>query len=643
MKRMGNKKIAAGVLSLVLMGTAATAWGAEAVKSEAVDTEEIVITANRMPNKKVDTPANVSIVTSRQLEEWNSRSVADALENVPGVRVLRSGVGAYEQHILLNGDERVVMLVDGRRVNYNMGSMVKSSFDANTLPPVSVIDHVEIVKGGASTVYGADAVGGVINIITKTPEKAAGKVHVGYGSWGTQEWGLDYGGKEGKTGFLIGGNREKISHVKYKDMNGDTKKWPGQSNFTQDNISLKLTQDFTDDSGLTLAYDYSEMDGFNPYQVTYYSPSHLTKKTNNVGLTYDWNRKEKNSGFIRAYRNYYGYNNLGDMHETDWALEGQQKFALSDMNTLLTGLEYRHAEADNATSYTGEKGYHNYAAFLQDQWEFAPSWQLNTGLRYDNHSKAGSRTTGSAAINKKFSEDSHAYFSWSQVFKAPTIDDLYYFYEGWGMKYVGDDSLKPETGNVYTLGYSFKSSPSTEWNINAFYNNLHNVIQWSTEDYMNYYARNINRQKKRGMELSVNHKLNDHWDLDASYTFTKVENEQGDNGYTRDYNYAPNYYQFGVRYHNDSWTVSLRGRAATGLAKIAGTTSYGTPAEHYGENRYITMDLTARYKFDKNWTGFASIYNLNNAAYAEYGGAVNGQDSYPMPGRRFIVGAEYKF
>lgn len=648
MQRMGNKKIAAGVLSLVLMGTAATAWGAEAVKSETADTEEIVITANRMLNKKVDTPANVSTVTSRQLEEWNSRSVADALENVPGVRVISNGLGANEKHILVNGDERVLMLVDGRRVSYSMGSMsTRASFDANTLPPVDAIDHIEIVKGGASTVYGADAVGGVINIITKTPEKTSGKVHVGYGSWGNQQWGFDVGGKEGKTGLFVAGNREKISHLKYKAENGDTKKWPGQSNSTQDSLSMKLTQDFTDKDGLTLTYDYSTLDGFSPYAVTsYFGSSYVTKKTNNVSLMYDWNRQQDNSGFVRAYRNYYSYNNSGDMHETDWALEGQQNFALSDTNKLLAGLEYRHAEADNEIAYAGKKGYHSRAVYLQDQWQFAPTWQLNTGIRYDNYSGIASRTSGSAAINKKFSEDSHAYFSWNQVFKVPTIDDLYYSYPGYFgyYSYRGNENLKPEHGNVYTLGYDFKSSPATEWNISAFYSNITDAIEWPMVDYTtySYQAENIKKQKKRGMELSVNHKLNKHWDLDASYTYVKVENNNEDQGYIRDLNYAPNYYQFGVRYHTDDWMVSLRARGASGLSKY-GMHYSGYPREFYGENRYLTLDLNARYKFDAHWTGFVSVYNLNNAAYAEMGGAVNGQDSYPMPGRRFIVGAEYKF
>jgi vitamin B12 transporter len=65
--------------------------------------------------------------------------------------------------------------------------------------------------------------------------------------------------------------------------------------------------------------------------------------------------------------------------------------------------------------------------FAQDEWQFAPTWQLNAGLRYDNHSEAGSKTTASLAVNKKFNENSNAYLSWGQIFKAPNMDDLYYY------------------------------------------------------------------------------------------------------------------------------------------------------------------------------------------------------------------------
>lgn len=635
MKKVWNRKLAGAVLTAVVLGSPAAAWAADA-PVESKD-ETVVITANRLKNTKADTPADVTVITSQQISDRGYRTVTDALEDVPGARVMQNGVGAYESHIMLNGDERVLVMVDGHRFNHSMGSMAKSTFDAHTLPPVDMIERIEVVKGGASTLYGADAVGGVINIITKTPEETTGKIRVGYGSWGNQDLGLSVGGKVDKNGIQVAASRNKASYFKYKDTNGDTKKWPGQSNYTQDNISLKLTHDFTECDGLTLNYDYSTMEGNNPYSVNSYFPSQLDKKTNNVGLRYDWNRDAKNSGYLQTYRNYYSYFNQGSMDETDWGIEGQQNFVLSDTNTLVGGLEYRDAKAHNEVSYKGKKGYNNKAVFLQDQWKFAPTWQLNTGVRYDNHSRSGNRTTGSAAINKKFSKDSNAYFSWNQVFRTPTIDDLYYYSDlsMWGMgKYVGNDNLKAETGNVYSLGYNFKADPKTDVGISAFYSNLHNALNWRKEWISpwvyNAYAENIDREKRRGLSLTVTHKLNKLWDVDASYTYVRVTGKS--DGYIRDDNYAPNYYQAGVRYHDTKWNLDLRARAANGLSK-----------NNYGENKYLTMDFIARYKFDQNWTGFANFYNLNNAAYAEQGGVVNGQDNYPMPGRRIIVGAEYSF
>lgn len=135
------------------------------------------------------------------------------------------------------------------------------------------------------------------------------------------------------------------------------------------------------------------------------------------------------------------------------------------------------------------------------------------------------------------------------------------------------------------------------------------------------------------MSLSVTHHLNKLWELNAAYTYVKVEDNKNDGkGYVKNVNYVPNYFQAGVRYHDTKWNVSLTGRGGSGLS-----------GEKYGEHNYFTLDLAARYKFTNNWTGFANIYNLNNAAYAEYAGVVYGQDNYPMPGRRIIVGAEYSF
>ena len=173
MKKFWKRKVTGAVLAAVTLGSTGVAWAADA--PETGRDETIVITANRLKNTKVDTPADVTVITSQQITDRGYRTVTDALDDVPGARVMQNGVGAYESHIMLNGDERVLVMVDGRRFNHSMGTMVKSTFDAHTLPPVDMIERIEVVKGGASTLYGADAVGGVINIITKTPEETTGK------------------------------------------------------------------------------------------------------------------------------------------------------------------------------------------------------------------------------------------------------------------------------------------------------------------------------------------------------------------------------------------------------------------------------------------------------------------------------------
>ena len=264
------RKQRVGRILLAILGTAVLTGSAQASdKAVGSDLDKVVITANRIANKKIDTPANVNVITAKEIETKGYINVGEALDNVAGCNVLQSGVGANEKRIMLNGDLRVVVLVDGKRVNINMGTMSRSTFDLGTLPPINMVDHIEVVKGGASTLYGADAVGGVINIITKTPEKKQGQISVGYGSMGKQDMNLSYGGKSGKTSFILAAGREKQSYFKYKNNEGDIKHWPGSSNYTQDRVSLKLSQDITSSTALTLAYDYSNMDGVYPYSVNY--------------------------------------------------------------------------------------------------------------------------------------------------------------------------------------------------------------------------------------------------------------------------------------------------------------------------------------------------------------------------------------
>ena len=640
------------VMVSLLAGTTVV-WGGTVFAAEDLQEfalEDMVVTATRTESKMVDVPVNTTVISAEKIADRHYLDVADALKDVPGANVLDTGVGAYEKKVVLNGDERVLVLVDGKRVNIDMGTMSRASYDLNQMPDVSLIERIEVVKGHGGALYGSDAVGGVINIITKKMDHSYGKVSMGFGSHQARDAKAMYTIKEGKTGVMVAASKYKQGYHEYKDAKTEAnKRWPVASTYENEKVSVKLSQELSETSNLELGYDFSKFEGVRSYSTKAKSASFSNKKTNDFYAKYDWTVNDKDQGFIQLYRNKYDYYNAGDMYETDTGFEAQQNITLSDNNRLVVGASYRKAKALNATSYTAEKSINNKAVFVSDQWEFAPSWTLDAGVRYDKHSTAGSKTTWSAGLNKKFDENSHAYFNWGQVFKAPTLDDLYYYsVMEWGSsKYenYGNPNLKPEKGDTWTIGYGTKIADKTSVNISYFQSKLEDAIDWDTT-YSNNgsvsIARNVDKQKKNGMELSVGHELNDNWNLEASYTYIRVKNNDNGSGYVRDNNYIPNMYRFGVRYHDDLWNADLFLRGGSG-ADTSGYLYYGSYNQKYVDSNYVTLDMSVSYKASKDLSFYAKGYNLLNKAYAESAGAVNYAYSYPAQGRRFIIGAEYTF
>ena len=620
------------VMVSLLAGTTVV-WGGTVFAQEDLQEfalDDMVVTATRTESKMVDVPVNATVISAEKIADRHYLDVADALKDVPGATVIDSGEGADEKKIILNGDERVLVLVNGRRVNFDVGTMSRASYDLNQIPDVSLIERIEVVKGHGGALYGSDAVGGVVNIITKKMDHSYGKVSMGFGSQQARDAKAMYTIKEGKTGVMVAASKYKQGYYKYKDVaDNSTKRWPGDTKFENEKVSLKLAQELTETSNLEFGYDFSKYSGISQYSVTSPGPSLIDKKTNNIYMKYDWLMNDTDQGYLQVYRNKYEYDNFGKIDEKVTGFEAQQAISTAENNKLVVGASYRSSHVNAVTGSYNDK-INNKALFVSDQWEFAPRWTLDAGVRYDKHSTAGSKTTWSAGLNKKFDENSHAYFNWGQVFKAPTLDDLYYNNTSWWQ--IGDPNLKPEKGDTWTVGYGTRIADKTDVNISYFQSDLEDAITWDWSG-SPAYAKNIHKQKKNGMELSISHELNDNWNLEASYTYVRVRNDNNDGkGYVRDNNYIPNMYRFGVRYHDDLWNADLFLRGGSGADKSA-----------YVDSKYMTLDMSVAYKATKDLSFYAKGYNLFNKAYAESAGVNGGTYSYPAQGRRFIIGAEYTF
>lgn len=629
------------VMVSLLAGTTVV-WGGTAFAQEDLQEfalEDMVVTATRTESKMVDVPVNTTVISAEKIADRHYLDVADALKDVPGATVIDSGEGADEKKIILNGDERVLVLVNGRRVNFDVGTMSRASYDLNQIPDVSIIERIEVVKGHGGALYGSDAVGGVVNIITKKMDHSYGKVSMGFGSNQARDAKAMYTIKEGKTGVMVAASKYKQGYYKYKDVaDNSTKRWPGDTKFENEKVSLKIAQELTETSNLEVGYDFSKYSGISQYSVTSPWPSLIDKKTNNIYMKYDWLMNDTDQGYLQVYRNKYEYDNSGKIDEKVTGFEAQQAISTAENNKLVVGASYRSSHVNAVTASYNDK-INNKALFVSDQWEFAPNWTLDAGVRYDKHSTAGSKTTWSAGLNKKFDENSHAYFNWGQVFKAPTLDDLYY--NAYGM--YGNPNLKAEKGDTWTIGYGTKIADKTDVNISYFQSDLEDAITWDRSS-SPAYAKNIHKQKKNGMELSISHELNDNWDVEASYTYVRVRNDNNDGkGYVRDINYIPNMYRFGVRYHDDLWNADLFLRGGSGADTSGAKDWNGNYTQKYVDSNYVTLDMSVSYKASKDLSFYAKGYNLLNKAYAESAGAVNYAYSYPAQGRRFIIGAEYTF
>ncbi|MBO5168347.1 MAG: TonB-dependent receptor [Phascolarctobacterium sp.] len=660
------KKMSKGMLMTALICGAVYLGGSPVYASELQEfsLDEYVVTAARTETKLVDTPANISVVDAQTIEERHYQDVSEVLKDVPGATIMDDGVGANEKVLKLNGDERVLVLIDGRRVNSDMGltNSARASLDMNQLPDVDLIERIEVLKGAGGALYGSDAVGGVVNIITKKTDKNYGKVSLGFGSNDKRDMSAMYSFKEGKTGLIVAAVKDKQGYYKFKDISDNrTKRRDGNSNFENEKFSLKLVQEITDDTELTIGYDFSNYEGRNPGAVTsgmsYWGIQ--DKESQNMYAKFDWGLANRDIGYIQVYHHKLDYSNLYNnwdgttstayLKEDTTGIDVQQEISISDNNKIVIGASYRDTDAENPDSYATGKNIDNLAFFLNDTWNFAPTWTLNAGVRYDDHSQAGDETTMSAGINKKFDEESHIYFNWSQVFKAPNIDDLFTFIPAGtmgGSATYGDPNLKPETGDVWTLGYNTKISDNTVLGINYFESNLKDAIDWVYDP--NYVdptrVRNVDEQKKKGMEFTVNHKLNNNVDFIASYTYLKVENNDEGKGFVRDWNVMPNVYRLGVKYKDGKWDTNIWLRAGNGGATHKYDKFSTLDGQSYVDSSYWTLDATITYKATKDLSFYAKGYNLFNESYADFAGVnSSGSYSYPAQSRRFIVGAEYKF
>lgn len=624
------------------IGTALVFWQPAISLAEEMQPEysldQVVITANRVPTTVAKAAADVTVITRDEIERGNYTSLTEVLKHANGAIVTQQGFPGGEEYIWLNGDERVLILVDGRRMNLGkLAGHTRATYDVNSFPAIDNIERIEIVKGAASALYGTDAVGGVVNIITRKGGESRSSLTVGAGSWGNRIYTFATEGSENSLKWIFTGGRKQQERYAYKQFQtGQVKDMPNSA-YDQNYLTFRLDKELDASSSLIFsvahAGDHKGQPGGAPAIYPYFnSRAYLDTLTNSWDLTYNMKKDTGTPAYLKVYQNYYKYGTQQSGDDSDYnnketGFSWQTGWNFGSANTLVGGVEWRDIAVEYDGFYT-EKIMTNKAVYLEDNMKLGNKWTFTPGMRYDHYSMFGSKMTPRAALNYQADKTANIFFSWGRVFNAPTADDLYWPSQ-YGGYMIGNPNLKPETGHTATLGMSKQLDAQSSITVSGFQSELHDAIAW--DDARGYWTpSNIDEAKKRGAAVEWRHKLSPVWGVMAGYSYLKVEKKTGSAYVPDTANARPNGYRLGAGYTQDRWKMDIDVTGVSGLS-----------TEKFTSSSYWVIDLSANYAINPNTRIYLKGNNITNRAYEVYGSSYIG--AYPMAARSYQFGVNYSF
>ncbi len=571
--------------------------------------------------------SNTTVITAENMEAHQDTTIQQALQRVTGVTVneMVPGISSY---VKLNGDDRVLILVDGQSLANAQGSGYgRGSVDLASLPGIGAIDHIEVTKGSGSVRFGSGAVGGVINIVTKKGDRRESSLDAYTGSWGMHGYTLTDSGRAGATSWLVSGSLEQREYYAFPHgANTDH----SRGDISKKSLSLRLDQDLTDQTSLTVKAYHQDYHGHgstykaNPagWYLTANKP--IDRLVNDYSVTYHFKKQTAQPGFLRYFNDYQRTYWSNHYFTRTQGLEWQDNWQLDSHQHVTAGAEWTEDMGTNYEAHYIDKKRHNQAFYAEDALTFG-KFTVTPGLRWDRNSTFGSHQTPRLAMNYKANDAFNVYASWGRVFSPPRLNDQFYMTTSRGqITSQGNENLQPEEGYTETLGFQYQAGPKTVLEGSVFHSNLQHVIRWNRA-VMPHEAENLDEEDKRGFELTWKQKVNDKWDYEGGYSYIRTKVDKGA-GLTFDTTYnQPNGYHAGIHYHSGKWQA--------GADMTAGT---GRNDTYYRNNSYVVWNVSASYSPDAATTMYVKVNNLNDEAYDLY-------HNYPAAGRNWQVGVKKKF
>lgn len=653
---------------------ASMTMGVNAAEPQVYNLAPVVVTATRTEESIQDVPAATEVITQKDFKQTGAYSVRSALRLAENLDLSEAGMAGNAVRIRGMDSTETLILIDGKRMAGEDASNTANVYELDRIP-LSNVDRIEVVRGASSALYGSEAMGGVINIITKKPTEAGLTVGANVGTRENNNYYHYDLGQIGKFNGSFDANFSKVRQYSLDDSANTVMFGPRQE------FNFAGEYELSKDRGIGMDLGYMKEKLRNNYEDAgpNSKPSYRDRYQNyddeRKSASFDYHAKTSASDFmIRAYYNRldkdndvfdrvkdnkeYPYHLLDSFdratYET-YVLEAKDTTRISDDHRITVGGEYRKLKYDGTRLNTNGKNPETividgitrtrsetdmafHAFYVQDEWTPSDKWLIIPAVRYDYSDKYGSYVAPKVGATYQFSDHFRFKTNYGKGFRAPSLSQLYMDASPMGSKgphIWGNPDLDPEKSLNWDAGLE------GEWGkgfgkISYFHNSVTNLIDTEPLDpdpvtgqkQVRYI--NINEATIQGVETEIGYHFNDHWTVKGTWNYLDAWNDS-DNRRLED---RSKYYgTVQLRYDTDN----PYGISGVLWYEYAGDYFYKDPttrAEKYlTAGYYGLLNLSVRKSWGENLSAYVGVDNIFDREVP---------DLY-LGGRGWRTGVEWKF
>ena len=635
-----------------------------ASENEAPLMDKVIVTASRQEEKIATVPANVTVISAQEIKDSPAATVPELLRTTAGIvvnditgngRNITVDLRGFGETAPLN----TLLLIDGRRINQADLSGVDW-----TLIPKDRIQQIEIIHGGrGSVLYGDNAAGGVINIITKKGEELLFSGELAGGSYNSLQSRLAVSGSKGSLSYALSGNYRTSDG--YRDNSETDAKDVGLNleYFFSDRFNVALSGGYHDDDtnlpGVLYLSDLEQgvsrtsstsPDDFSDTKDSYLqiAPEFFFTETSYFKLETSA-REKKNNAFSSFSSGTYDASTEIDTIAVSPQIAINEKIFGRD-SKLITGFDYikNKENLDNESIFFGSASTASYDLRKEDFGYYGnaevpviDNVLVSGGYRYDR-AKFKSSTSGTAdsvtldenvyngGLTYMFSDKGSVYVSYAKSFRYPVLDEMFSFYTN-----TFDTNLGPQTTDDYEIGTRIQIGSSVNVGINLFRLDTDNEIFYNPSSFANENLED--KTIRQGVELTASKKFSKVL-LNGGYTFRDAKIDGG----IYDGNDIPNVprHQFTIGAEAEIYKNVQLNMDGSYIGERPFISDFANAVDY--QDGYFFLNAKLTYKFEK-WSTYLVVNNLFNEQYSEYGGVnyLGAPGIYPAPGINFFVGITF--